>query len=67
MSLDSLSDKLVFKTLANIKVGYLEITDYEGKQLKFGNPEDSLKAKLKIKKPNFTFNYTRSYCFSFYN
>ena len=56
MSLNSLSDKLVFKTLANIKVGYLEITDYEGKQLKFGNPEDSLKAKLKIKKPNFTFN-----------
>ena len=45
MSLNSLSDKLVFKTLANIKVGYLEITDYEGKQLKFGNPEDSLKAK----------------------
>jgi hypothetical protein len=32
MSLNSLSDKLVFKTLANIKVGYLEITDYEGKQ-----------------------------------
>ena len=56
MSLNSLSDKLVFKTLANIKVGYLEITDYEGKQLKFGKPEDSLKAKLKIKKPNFTFN-----------
>jgi len=56
MSLNSLSDKLVFKTLANIKVGYLEITDYEGKQLKFGNPEDYLKAKLKIKKPNFTFN-----------
>jgi len=26
MSLNSLSDKLVFKTLANIKVGYLEIT-----------------------------------------
>ena len=56
MSLNSLSDKLVFKTLANIKIGYLEITDCEGKQLKFGNPEDSLKAKLKIKKPNFTFN-----------
>ena len=56
MSLNSLSDKLVFKTLANIKIGYLEITDYEGKQLKLGNPEDSLKAKLKIKKPNFTFN-----------
>ena len=56
MSLNRLSDKLVFNILAGIKVGYLEITNYQGEVLKFGNPQDNLKAKLKIKKPNFSFN-----------
>ena len=36
--------------------GYLEITKYSGEILKFGNSNSSLKAVLKIKKPNFTFN-----------
>ena len=56
MSLNRLSDKLVFNRLAEIKVGYLESTNYQGKVLKFGNPQDNLKAKLKIKKPNFCIN-----------
>ena len=56
MSLNSLSDKLVFNILAGINVGYLEITNYQGEVFKFGNPQDNLKAKLKIKKPNFSFN-----------
>ena len=53
MSLNRLSDKLVFNILAGIDVGYLEITNYKGEVFKFGNPQDNLKAKLKIKKPNF--------------
>ena len=56
MSLNRLSDKLVFNILAGINVGYLEITNYQGEVFKFGNPQDNLKAKLKIKKPNFSFN-----------
>jgi len=56
MSLNRLSDKLVFNILAGINVGYLEITNYRGEVFKFGNPQDNLKAKLKIKKPNFSFN-----------
>ena len=51
-----ISDKVVFSSLNNIKYGYLEITNHNGNLLKFGNPNDSLKANLEIKKQNFTFN-----------
>ena len=51
-----ISDKVVFSSLNNIKYGYLEITNHNGNLLKFGNPNDSLKANLAIKKQNFTFN-----------
>jgi cyclopropane-fatty-acyl-phospholipid synthase len=50
------SDKLVFNILSRINFGYLEITTSDGNTLKFGNPEDILKANLIIKKPNFTYN-----------
>ena len=56
MNLFKISDKIVFNTLKNIKFGYLEITNHTGELLKFGNPNDQLKANLKIKNPNFTFN-----------
>ena len=56
MILYKISDKFVFNILSNIKVGYLEITNYENKVFRLGDPKDFLKAKLKIKKPNFSFN-----------
>ena len=56
MNLYKISDKIVFNTLNNIEYGYLEIINHDGKLLKFGNPDDQLKANLTIKKPNFTFN-----------
>ena len=56
MGLYSFSDKIVFNILRDIEYGYLEITKYSGEILKFGNPSSSLKANLKITKPNFTFN-----------
>ena len=56
MSLYNLSDKIVFKILKDIEYGYLEITKHNGELLKFGNSQSPLKAILKIKKPNFTFN-----------
>ena len=56
MNLYSISDKIVFNILKDIDTGYLEIKDINGNLLKFGNPKDPLKAYLKIKKPNFTFN-----------
>ena len=56
MNLNNISDKIVFKTLKDLKFGYLEITNVYGEILKFGNPQDTLKATLKIKKDDFTFN-----------
>ena len=59
MLLNKAADKLVFKFLSKIKNGYLEITTYEGSILKFGNPDQSLKANIKIKNPNFNYNLIR--------
>ena len=56
MNLYSFADKIVFKILQDIESGYLEITSFNGDIIKFGNPDDSLKANIRIKKPNFTFN-----------
>ncbi|MDC3106634.1 class I SAM-dependent methyltransferase, partial [Candidatus Pelagibacter sp.] len=56
MALYKFADKIVFNILSNIKVGYIEITNYQGTVFKLGNPKDNLKARLKIKKPNFSFN-----------
>ena len=56
MNLYSLSDKIVFNILKDIDYGYLEIKTYQGRLVKFGNKDEALKASIKIKKPNFTFN-----------
>jgi len=56
MNLYKFSDKIVFNILKDIDSGYLELTNFDGDKIKFGNPEDSLKAKLIVKKPNFTLN-----------
>ncbi len=60
MHLYKLSDKIVFKILEGIKVGYIEIINYQGEIIGLGNPADSLKANLKIKKPDFTFNLIKN-------
>ena len=59
MFIYKVADKLVFNFLNKANNGYLEITCFDGTQLKFGNPKDNLKAKLLIKKPNFTYNLIR--------
>ena len=56
MNLNIISDKIVFSILKDINNGYLEIKKINGELLKFGNPEHSLKAYIKIKSPNFAFN-----------
>ena len=60
MALNKFSDKIVFSILSKINVGYLQITNYQGKVFRFGNPQDDLKAQLKIKNPNFSFNLIKS-------
>ncbi len=59
MNLYSISDKIVFKILEEIDAGYLEIENTKGELIKIGNSDHSLKAHIKIKKPNFTFNLIR--------
>ena len=59
MNLFRVSDKIVFNILKNIEFGYLEIINHNGKLLKFGDPNHYLKANLKIKNPNFTFNLVK--------
>ena len=56
MNLYNFADKIVFKILQDIDSGYLEIISFDGKVMKFGNPEHTLKANMRIKKSNFTFN-----------
>ena len=56
MNLYKLSDKIVFNILRDINFGYLKIINCQGEIFEFGNKDDSLKAFLKIKKPNFTYN-----------
>ena len=60
MALNKFSDKIVFSILSKINIGYLEITNYQGKVFRFGNSQDDLKAQLKIKNPNFSFNLIKS-------
>ena len=60
MNLNTVSDKIVFSILKDIKVGHLELTNYDGKNYSFGNIEDTLKANIKIKNKNFTFNLIKS-------
>jgi len=56
MKLSTLSDKIVFNILKDIEFGYLELFNHDGECYKFGNPNDSLKAKIIVKKSNFTFD-----------
>ena len=56
MNLYNFADRIVFRILKDINSGYLEIISFNGNVIKFGNPEETLKANIRIKKPNFTFN-----------
>ena len=55
MSLDKLSDKIVFNALKYIKHGRLKIINYDGKEYYFGNKHEKLHADLTINKPGLTF------------
>ena len=59
MLINKTADKLVFTFLSKIKNGYLEITTHDGEILKFGDPDQSLKANIKIKNKNFNYNLIR--------
>ncbi len=59
LNLNNLSDLFVFSKLKKISNGYLELIDSRGNEYFFGNEKSSLKAKVKINDPKFTFNLLR--------
>ena len=59
MNINNFSDKIVFNILKKIEFGYLELINHNGDYYKFGNPNETLKANIRIKNPNFTFNLIR--------
>ena len=60
MIVDKISDLIVFKTLKNIKHGFLEIKNFDGEVLKFGNINEILKVKIIIKHPGLNYNLIRN-------
>ena len=60
MNISNLSDKIVFNKLKNLKYGFLELKNHDGKNFKFGDPESPLRSKIIIKKSNFTFNLIKN-------
>ncbi len=51
MILNSIADKIVFKALGRIKYGRINLTNYDGSKLYFGNEDEKLIANIKINKP----------------
>jgi len=60
MNLNSIADKIVFKTLKFIKHGNIKLINYDNQSYDFGNPEDDLKVTLKINKPGLTYQVIKS-------
>ena len=60
MIIDRISDTIVFNALKNIKYGFLEITNFDGEVLKFGDINEELKVSIIIKHPSLNYNLIRN-------
>ena len=60
MIIDRISDKIVFNALKNIKYGFLEIMNFDGEVLKFGDINEELKVRIIIKHPGLNYNLIRN-------
>ena len=60
MIIDRISDTIVFNALKNIKYGFLEITNFDGEVLKFGDINEELKVRIIIKHPSLNYNLIRN-------
>ncbi len=60
MSLNKISDKIVFNFLKYIKHGNLKLINHDGQEYNFGNKNEKLKARLKINKPGLTFKIIKN-------
>ena len=60
MSLNKISDKIVFNFLKYIKHGNLKLINHDGQEYNFGNENEKLKVRLKINKPGLTFKIIKN-------
>ncbi len=60
MSINNISDKIVFSMLKHIKHGVLDLTNHDNKHYIFGSDNKGLKVKLKINKPGLTYSIIKS-------
>ena len=60
MSINNISDKIVFSMLKHIKHGVLELTNHDNKKHIFGTDSTELDVSLKINKPGFTYKIIKS-------
>ena len=60
MSINNISDKIVFSMLKHIKHGVLELTNHDNKKHIFGTDSTGLDVSLKINKPGFTYKIIKS-------
>ena len=60
MIIDRISDTIVLNALKNIKYGFLEITNFDGEVLKFGDINEELKVRIIIKHPGLNYNLIRN-------
>ena len=59
MILNYIADSFAFWNLRKISNGYLNLTDPAGRKYIFGDPNSSLRAKIKIKDPSFFYKILR--------
>ena len=60
MNLNTISDKIVFKSLKFIKHGNIQLINYDNKNYNFGNLKEKLSVKLKINKPGLTYQIIKN-------
>ena len=60
MNLNTISDKMVFKSLKLIKHGNIQLINYDNKNYNFGNLKEKLSVKLKINKPGLTYQIIKN-------
>ena len=60
MSINNISDKIVFSMLKHIKHGVIELTNHDNKKYIFGTDSNGLDVSLKINKPDFTYKIIKS-------
>ncbi len=59
MILNYIADSFAFWNLRKISNGYLNLTDSAGRKYTFGDPNSSLRAKIKINDPSFFYKILR--------